>query len=103
MQALSSVPEAFRPAAALTLLQSPSRVRILEVIRVRGPVGFTELADYLQLSTLKLNYHLGLLEEAGLVRFRKTPSADPMQREIVFRPVGWARLKKQWSEGTQLL
>lgn len=105
MHALSLLPEVFRPADAFTLLQHPTRLRILEVVRIRGPINFTELADYLQLSNLKLNHHLSLLEEAGLLRFRKTSAAvaSPMQREIIFRPIGWARLKKQWEQGSQAL
>ncbi len=103
MHSLPTRPEAFRPAAALQALDSPTRRRLLQVLQTQGPTDFTPLADQLQISNLKLNYHLGLLEEAGLVRFRKTRNRDtgesPVERTVVFRAVGWARMKKLWGEG----
>lgn len=97
----SRTEEAFRPATAFRALQNPSRRRVLEVLRVRGAQTFAELADYLALSNLKLHYHLGLLEEAGLVRFRKTAGTALTERVVVFRPVGWARMKKLWGDGME--
>ena len=100
MHTLPASREAFRPATAYRALENPSRRRVLEVLRVRGAQTFDELADYLALSNLKLNYHLGLLEEAGLVRFRN--AGGPLgERVVVFRPVGWARMKKLWGEGVE--
>ncbi len=105
MHSLPSRPEAFRPAAALQALDSPTRRRLLQVLQAQGPTDFTPLADQLQISSLKLNYHLGLLEEAGLVRFRKTRHRDAnssaAERTVIFRAVGWARMKKLWGEGMQ--
>ncbi len=102
MHSLPSRSEAFRPAAALQAIDSPTRRRLLQLLKHQGPTDFTPLADQLQISNLKLNYHLGLLEEAGLVRFRKTrgvQAAGSSERTIIFRPVGWARMKKLWGEG----
>lgn len=94
--------EAFRPATAYRALHHPTRRRLLGVLRVRGPQTFGELAAYLALSDLKLHFHLQLLGEAGLVRFRKTPAATPLaERTVVFRPVGWARVKRLWGEGME--
>ena len=100
MHAITPHTEAFRPADTYALLQSPTRVRVLETVRAAGPLTFTALADTLALSNLKLRHHLSLLHDAGLVRFRKTrPDASPADEEVVFRPVGWARLRKRWTEG----
>ena len=104
MQALAQEPAHFRPADTFTLLQSPTRLRILEVLRLRKQVAFVDLADHLQLSNLKLNYHLELLADAGLVRFRKTSHERSLcSRLIIFRPVGWARLRQRWAAGMQRL
>ena len=94
--------EAFRPATAYQALHHPTRRRLLSVLRVRGAQTFAELADDLELSNLKLHFHLQLLEEAGLVRFRKTRDATPLaDRAVVFRPIGWVRMKKLWGEGME--
>ena len=100
MHTLPASREAFRPATAYRALENPSRRRVLEVLRIRGAQTFDELADYLALSNLKLNYHLGLLEEAGLVRFRKI-AGQALGERVVFRPVGWARMKKLWGDGME--
>ena len=103
MQTLAVHEDAFRPATAFQALQSPTRRRLLGLLKAQGATDFTELADQLQISNLKLNYHLDLLEHAGLVRFRKTrqTAVSPTERTVVFRPVGWARMKKLWGDGMQ--
>ena len=86
----------FRPATAYEVVANPTRRRLLELLRAHGPTDVLDLADELELSNLKLNHHLELLADLSLVRVAQRGE----RRVAKFRPVGWARLKKQWEEGT---
>lgn len=93
----------FRPASIYRILQHPTRLHLLNAVHMHSPVSFNALVLHLDLSPLALRHHLAQLEEAGLLRFRKTPFAQAGEELIVFRPVGWARLKRAWHKGMQAL
>lgn len=53
------------------VLESPERMKILHIVFERPGVSVTELADRLAMSWGQINYHLGRLEDAGLLHTTK--------------------------------
>lgn len=76
------------------VLESPERMRILQIVFERPGVSVTELAARLSMTWGQLNYHLGRLEQAELVHMVKAgrhklvfpdrqPDETPEDRAIV--------------------
>lgn len=49
------------------VLESPDRMRILQIVHERPGISVTDLSHRLQMTWGQLNYHLGRLEQVGLL------------------------------------
>lgn len=87
----------FRPASAYEVLSNVTRRRILDYLRLNGSTDLLKLADEFALSNLKIYHHIELLEDNNLVKVTQKGN----NRYASFRPIGWARLKKNWEESMQ--
>lgn len=68
---------------ALRALAHPVRLRLLRVVRERGPVTGAELAERLGESTASVSYHLSVLARHGFVEPDPTPG--PTRRHKPWR------------------
>jgi len=57
-----------RPAELFKVLSVESRIRIIELLKERGPTGVNELAEALGISPSAVSQHLKVLRLAGLVK-----------------------------------
>lgn len=85
----------FVPADALYALNDVTRRRLLDSLRVDGPATLDELAREFAMKRLRLAQHVRILDEAGLLRLRKTSGGTVVK----YSPVGWARLRTLWERG----
>ncbi len=69
--ALSTAAELFRA------LSSPARIRIIELLKARGALRATDLAQTLGVTVPAVSQHLKILQGAGLVRSRRQGYAVP--------------------------
>lgn len=96
MLALTPQPQRrFVPADALAAVNDVTRRRLLDSLRVEGPATLAQLSAQFGLNRLRLGGDVRVLEEAGLVRLRKTAAGVVVK----YSPVGWARLKTRWERG----
>ena len=56
------------PAEIFKVLSVETRVRIIELLKTRGPAGAKELSADLGVTTAAVSQHLKILKQAGLVR-----------------------------------
>lgn len=56
------------PAELFKVLSVASRIRIIELLKERGPTGVNELAEEIGISPSAVSQHLKVLRYAGLVR-----------------------------------
>ncbi|MCX6382932.1 MAG: metalloregulator ArsR/SmtB family transcription factor [Actinobacteria bacterium] len=52
-------------------LSNESRIRIVNLLKVKGRVCISEITDIINLSQPTISSHLKKLEEAGIITFRK--------------------------------
>jgi ArsR family transcriptional regulator len=57
-------------AGYLKALADPARLRILGLLRQRGPMAGRDLVPLLKLSQPTVSHHLGILRDAGLIEDR---------------------------------
>lgn len=57
-----------KPAELFKVLSVESRIRIIELLKQRGPLGVNELAELLRITPSAVSQHLKVLRYAGLVR-----------------------------------
>lgn len=60
--------EESKKAELLKVLSVESRIRILDLLRQRGPLGVNEMADALSITPSAVSQHLKILRLAGLVQ-----------------------------------
>lgn len=65
---MKTMPPEFKSIEILKVLAVESRVRLIELLKARGPLGVKELAKLLGISPPAVSQHLRLLRHAGLVR-----------------------------------
>jgi len=56
------------PAEIFKVLSVETRVRIIELLKGRGPLGAKEIAATIGITTAAVSQHLKILRQAGLVR-----------------------------------
>ena len=78
----------------LDALGDPTRRRVLELVREKGPAPVGALAEHLPVSRPAVSQHLRVLEGAGLV----TSEKDGTRHLYVVQPDGLAPLRL-WLEG----
>jgi DNA-binding transcriptional ArsR family regulator len=57
-----------KQAELFKVLSVESRIRIIELLKQRGPLGVNELAEILKITPSAVSQHLKVLRYAGLVR-----------------------------------
>lgn len=57
-----------KQAELFKVLSVESRIRIIELLKQRGPLGVNELAELLRITPSAVSQHLKVLRYAGLVR-----------------------------------
>ena len=57
-----------KQAELFKVLAVESRIRIIELLKQRGPLGANELSEMLGITTSAVSQHLRILKHAGLVR-----------------------------------
>ena len=57
-----------KQAELFKVLAVDSRIRIIELLKQRGPLGANELSDMLGITPSAVSQHLRILKHAGLVR-----------------------------------
>ena len=57
-----------KQAELFKVLSVESRIRIIELLKQRGPLGVGELAELLKITPSAVSQHLKVLRYAGLVR-----------------------------------
>jgi predicted ArsR family transcriptional regulator len=76
------------PAAVHRALSSPTRARLLSLVREAGaPAAVDELAEWTGLHPNTVRAHLGVLEEAGLVRSAPESRDRPGRPRLVYEAV----------------
>ncbi|MFC1925473.1 ArsR/SmtB family transcription factor [Chloroflexota bacterium] len=55
------------PAEIFKILGVESRIKIVELLKTRGPIGVNELAELLDITPAAVSQHLKILRHAGLV------------------------------------
>jgi DNA-binding transcriptional ArsR family regulator len=56
------------PSEIFKVLSVETRVRIIELLKSRGPMGAKEIAATIGITTAAVSQHLKILKQAGLVR-----------------------------------
>src|SRR4030042_6960144 len=56
------------PAEIFKILGVDTRVKIINLLKARGPLGANEIASQLRITSSAVSQHLKILKHAGLVR-----------------------------------
>ena len=56
------------PSEIFKVLSVETRVRIIELLKAHGPLGATDIAAKIGITTAAVSQHLKILKQAGLVR-----------------------------------
>lgn len=58
----------FEPSEIFKVLSVETRVKIIELLKSRGPLGAKDIASTIGITTAAVSQHLKILKQAGLVR-----------------------------------
>ncbi len=58
----------FEPAEIFKVLSVDTRVKIVELLKVNGPIGVKDISEKLGITPPAVSQHLKILKQAGLVR-----------------------------------
>ena len=58
----------FEPSEIFKVLSVETRVKIIELLKSRGPLGAKDIAATIGITTAAVSQHLKILKQAGLVR-----------------------------------
>jgi ArsR family transcriptional regulator len=60
--------DAMEPAEIFKVLSVETRVKIIDMLKSKGPLGAKEIAETIGITTAAVSQHLKILKQAGLVR-----------------------------------